>query len=170
MHTEIRKLHTEISFLTSPHQTTLAFYLQEMECDDSKLYSMFLREFSGTVTKANPAYVETRLHGQVRMTSATEYPYPSTSDRTKHKGDLKHLKVLAGMRISMYNQVRTVVRDISATKSAIELLSNTEVRKREARERERQADRWTVGQLENPAHLLLLIPKKHLQLCLPDML
>ena len=118
-----------------------------MECDDSKLYSMFLREFSGTVTKANPAYVETRLHGQVRMTSATEYPYPSTSDRTKHKGDLKHLKVLAGMRISMYNQVRTVVRDISSTKSAIELLSNTEVRGREARERERergrQADRQT---------------------------
>ena len=120
-----------------------------MECDDSKLYSMFLREFSGTVTKANPAYVETRLHGQVRMTSATEYPYPSTSDRTKHKGDLKHLKVLAGMRISMYNQVRTVVRDISSTKSAIELLSNTEVRGREARERERerQAGRQPVGQL-----------------------
>ena len=140
-----------------------------MECDDSKPYSMFLREFSGTVTKANPAYVETRLHGQVRMTSATEYPYPSTSDRTKHKGDLKHLKVLAGMRISMYNQVRTVVRDISATKSAIELLSSTEVREREARERERQADRWTVEQLENPAHRLLLIPKKHLQQCLPDM-
>ena len=126
-----------------------------MECDDSKLYSMFLREFSGTVTKANPAYVETRLHGQVRMTSATEYPYPSTSDRTKHKGDLKHLKVLAGMRISMYNQVRTVVRDISSTKSAIELLSNTEVREREARERERQererrAGRQTVGHRDHP--------------------
>ena len=94
--------------------------LQEMDCDESELYSMFIREFTGTVTRAAPSWVAVALHGQGDVTATTDFPYPGTSSTyaTGHKGDSAHLKLLAGMRVSIGGQVRTVVTDISGTGSA----------------------------------------------------
>ena len=91
--------------------------LPEMDCDDAGLRAMFLREFTGTVTKSNPSWVYTQSHGQGSITVATAYPYPGTTSSyvTPHKGDSAHLKILAGMTISIGDQTRTVVTDMAGT-------------------------------------------------------
>jgi hypothetical protein len=127
-----------VSFTANPGN------LDEMETDTDGLYSVFVREFAGTVNASSPRVVQAHLHGDDRGFSAAEaYPVParaqsgasdllafsgiatqfvdattktddiSLGDTTSFKGDVANLKVMAGMKIKMADQVRTVVTDIS---------------------------------------------------------
>ena len=118
--------HLRVNF-TSPLNSG---NLPELEVDDSGLYSVFQREFTGSVTLTQPRKVECHLHGGALFYAPTAYPYPvpghasghiypypvtsSGGDSTTFKGDLYDLKVLAGMKMKIGDQVRTVVSDITA--------------------------------------------------------
>ena len=113
-----------VSFTSNPGN------LEEMETDTDGLYSVFVREFAGTVNASNPRVVHAHLHGDERGFSASEaYPYPiraqsggngagahattifadattqtddlSLGDTTTFKGDVANVKVMAGMRVKI---------------------------------------------------------------------
>jgi hypothetical protein len=104
-----------------------------MEADTSGLYSVFLREFTGTVAEATPRKVECKLHGDTQFDATTgtggRYQVPkawsgysasdySQGDNTPFKGDVQDLKVMTGMKVKLADQVRTVVSDITSTSTS----------------------------------------------------
>jgi hypothetical protein len=110
--------------------------LPEMETDTSGLFSVFLREFTGTVAEGTPRMVSCRLHGGAQFNAKAGdagdiFPIPKAftaqssaehgaGDGTPFKGNLYNLKVMAGMKIKLADQVRTVVQDMSgATATAV---------------------------------------------------
>ena len=102
--------------------------LPEMECDESGLYSVFLREFTGTVAASDPRKVVARLHGDLQFNADTAHSVPERGYLTgkaaaeyghgsnvMFKGDVADLKLMAGMRIKLGDQVRTVATNIDST-------------------------------------------------------
>jgi len=102
--------------------------LPELECDDSGLFSVFTREFTGTVAASEPRKVVTRLHGDLQFNADTTHIVPerplvnglSTNEHghgnnIMFKGDVADLKLMAGMRIKLGDQVRTVATNIDST-------------------------------------------------------
>ena len=99
---------TKVAFDANPGN------LPEMECDDHGLFNMFYREFAGTVTAEQPSYVQVRFHGNLQVSDAARsWPVPHNEEKAMFKGDLAHLKVMAGIRVAIENQVRTVVTDVA---------------------------------------------------------
>jgi hypothetical protein len=106
--------------------------LPELEVDEDGLFSVFFREFTGTVQAATPSKVEAHLHGGAVFDSRAAYPFPNyyidqgidsssgdnrvgasgSGSNPTFKGDKADLKVMAGMRIKLADQVRLVVQDI----------------------------------------------------------
>jgi hypothetical protein len=110
--------HVRVTFNTNSGN------LPEMVVGEEGLYSVFYREFTGTVKASSPRKVECALHGAGGFNAETTYPYPTANygtgttgngADTTFAGDLANLKVMAGMRIKLGDQVRTVVADISGT-------------------------------------------------------
>jgi hypothetical protein len=103
--------------------------LPEMDTDTTGLYSVFLREFTGTVAEATPRKVECKLHGGAQFNAVADdtgntFPVPTAytgvagtndGESTSFKGNLYNLKVMAGMKVKLGDQVRTVISDITAT-------------------------------------------------------
>merc|ERR1711871_1208072 len=117
--------------------------LPEMQADTSGLYSVFLREFAGTVTAADPRKVQCKLHGNQQFdasvktnpfavggnTGTSVYQVPASistnaadasnlrnmGDNTPFKGDVQNLKVMAGMKVKLADQVRVVTSDITGS-------------------------------------------------------
>jgi hypothetical protein len=105
--------------------------LPEMECDESGLYSVFFRDFTGTVTELNPSKVVAKTHGGAQFDASVTYPEPSRGtqyagagakeggDAIPFKGDLAEQRIMAGMKVKIGDQVRTVVQDIRSYDSAL---------------------------------------------------
>jgi len=138
-----------VSFTANPGN------LDEMETDTDGLFSVFVREFAGTVNASNPRVVHAHLHGDDLGYSAAEaYPFPvraqdgidtttphtnpltvtadatiqtddvGLGDTTMFKGDVANVKVMAGMKIKIGDQVRTVVSDITGDREEDEANAN----------------------------------------------
>jgi hypothetical protein len=101
--------------------------LPEMIVGEEGLYSVFHREFTATVKSSSPRKVECALHGGASFYPQTVYPYPESNwgtgatangVNTPFAGDKADLKLMAGMRVRIGDQVRTVVKDIAAATSS----------------------------------------------------
>jgi hypothetical protein len=102
--------------------------LPDMEVDTSGLYSVFHREFTGTVRAATPTKVMILNHGSALPVNATlQFPFPlqcknlasgeineDCGEQTTYKGDIADLRVMQGMKIKLGEQVRTVTQSVSS--------------------------------------------------------
>ena len=111
-----------VDFVTNPGN------LPEMDCDDQDLLSTFVRDFTGTVTAAEPTVVVARTFLNRPVAESTSYPYPNVDGETlnvqttnriatrTHMGHGgHHLRLLPGARIRIGDQVRTVVTRMQAS-------------------------------------------------------
>jgi len=113
--------HVRVSFNSN------AGNLPEMIVGEEGLYSVFHREFTATVRSSSPRKVECALHGGASFYPQTAYPYPESNwgtgagangVNTPFAGDKADLKLMAGMRVRIGDQVRTVVKDIAAASAS----------------------------------------------------
>jgi hypothetical protein len=110
--------HVRVSFTSNANSGDLP----EMEVDESGLYSVFVREFTGTVYSSSAFKVHAHFHGGNNIDVDAAYPFPSRwSSSTSaegagathsFKGDIADLKLMAGMKIKIADQVRTVTTDM----------------------------------------------------------
>ena len=105
-----------VAFTTNPGN------LPEMDCNGEDLHSVFVRDFTATVTAATPSRVDARTFAGVPVQEATAYPYPNAGGADLGKSNQggighrthvshlgHHLRVAPGMCVRVGGQQRTVV-------------------------------------------------------------